>query len=58
MENLAAGEVSLHGKVVLVTGGAQGIGQAIARLAQQCGAQIVSCAIRKPYAAMLRLAWW
>ncbi|OYY32004.1 MULTISPECIES: SDR family NAD(P)-dependent oxidoreductase [unclassified Polaromonas] len=46
MENLAAGEVSLHGKVVLVTGGAQGIGQAIARLAQQCGAQIVSCDLK------------
>jgi NAD(P)-dependent dehydrogenase (short-subunit alcohol dehydrogenase family) len=34
--------VSLSGKVVVVTGGAQGIGLAIAQLAIQCGAQVVS----------------
>lgn len=43
MASLTAGEVSLSGKVVLVTGGARGIGQAVARLAQQCEAQVVSC---------------
>lgn len=43
MTQTRAGEISLSGKVVLVTGGAQGIGLAIAQLAEQCGAQVVSC---------------
>lgn len=38
-------EISLADKVVVVTGGARGIGLAIARLAKQCGAEVVSCDI-------------
>lgn len=43
MTQRAAGTISLTGKVVVVTGGARGIGLAIVQLAKQCGAQIVSC---------------
>ncbi len=46
MPLFTAGEISLRDKVVLVTGGAQGIGQAVARLAHQCGAQVVSCDLK------------
>jgi len=37
--------VSLDDKVVLVTGASRGIGLAVARLATQCGAQVVCCDI-------------
>ncbi len=43
MTETRAEEISLAGKVVLVTGGARGIGLAVAQLAQRCGAQVVSC---------------
>ncbi len=43
MTETRAGEISLAGKVVLVTGGARGIGLAVAQLARRCGAQVVSC---------------
>jgi len=43
MANASAGEISLLGKVVVVTGAAHGIGLAIANLAGACGAQVVSC---------------
>ncbi len=43
MTQVGAAAISLSEKVVLVTGGARGIGLAIARLAKQCGAQVVSC---------------
>lgn len=35
--------ISLADKVVVVTGGARGIGRAIVELAKQCGAHVVSC---------------
>lgn len=41
-----ADEISLRGKVVIVTGGAGGIGQAVVRLARRFGAQVVSCDLK------------
>ena len=43
MTQVGAGAISLSEKVVLVTGGARGIGLAVAQLAKQCGALVVSC---------------
>ena len=43
MTQVGADAVSLSEKVVLVTGGARGIGLAIAQLAKQCGAQVATC---------------
>lgn len=43
MTDTLTGAISLAGKVVVVTGGARGIGFAIARFARQCGANVVSC---------------
>lgn len=43
MTQAGAGAISLSNKVLLVTGGARGIGLAIAQLAKQCGANVVSC---------------
>ncbi len=34
------GEIDIHGSVFLITGGASGIGLAVAQLAQQCGAKV------------------
>jgi len=43
MTQALAGEISLSEKVVVVTGGTRGIGRAIAHLAKQCGARVVTC---------------
>lgn len=56
----AAAKISLEGKVVLVTGAARGIGLAVAQLALQCGARVVSCdisaeAVEEPDPACLHL---